>query len=195
MNKYPALAPLAVAGLILTACSATETPTDPFPPPAETYGPFVSESTSMPPRASDMAVGQPNAMTLDNGVALEFTIDSMTKLAGVECPSGIYDGPPDKQFIRLDYTVRTGDTVPADYTSLFSPFLWKVRGDDGKVIDDAGMDEDASMCVVDDGADFYEWETNSIYNAALILPQQGSTGTIILDPSDYETTDRFEMRY
>jgi hypothetical protein len=197
MNKYTTLAPLAVAGLILAACSATETPTDPFPPPAETYGPFVSESTSMPPRARDIVVGQPFALTLNGGAVLDITVDAMTPMTGAQCASSTYDSDPATQLLRIDLTVRTGTLVPEDYSGVLSPNSWKVRGDDGRVIDSAPMEDEAWYCLdVDEmGADMWEFETNSIYNQAFTVPRQGESGTIILEPPSYVTDDRFELRY
>jgi len=192
MDKI-ALPLISLIALGLVACGTNSDPNEePFPPPAGTY---TTTTGPLSPRATPMAVGQPMTMTLENGVEVDFTVDAMTPLSGAECPSRIYDGPPEKQFLKLDLTLRTGDTAPPDYESLFSPFLWKVRGDDGIVIDDAGMDDDAYYCVIERGADLSTWETNSIYNISFAVPRQGATGTVILEPSDYISQDRFEMRY
>ncbi|BDB58221.1 MULTISPECIES: hypothetical protein [Rhodococcus] len=196
MHKHiTALIVLPIAVLGLVACGDDQSPdVEPFPPPS---GSPPTTTTQLPPRATEVVVGQPNTLTLSNGVELVFTVDSFLPLSGAECTGAAYDGPLDKQFLRVDLTVRTGETVPEDYTSIFDPFLWKVRGDDGVVIDEAGMDEDASYClsVEEDGADLDSWETNSIYRASFVVPQQGTSGTVILEPADYVSTDRFELKY
>lgn len=196
MNKnLTTLAVISFAILGLAACGNDQSPdVEPFPPPV---GTTATTTTQLPPRATEMVIGQPNTLTLSNGVELTFTVDSFVPLTGADCTGAAFDGPLDKQFLRVDLTVRTGETVPADYTSIFSPFLWKVRGDDGVVIDEAAMEEDASYClsVEEDGADLDTWETNSIYHASFVVPQQGPSGTVILEPSDYVSTDRFELRY
>lgn len=188
------LAPATLIALVACGSDGTEPQTEPFPPP---IGTTTSTTAPLPPRATDVVVGQPNTLTLSNGIEIGVTFDALTPMAGSQCTGVVYDGGPDKQFLRVDYTVRSGDTVPDDYTSIFGSFLWKVRGDDGIVIDEAGMDEDAGYCIDSDekGAEFYTWETNSIYTASIVLPRQGESGTVILEPSDYVTEDRFELRY
>lgn len=196
MNKnYTTLAVVTFVVLNLTACGDDQSShVEPFPPPG---GAARTTTAQLPPRAKEMVVGQPNTLALSNGVELMFTVDSLVPLIGAECTGAAYDGPLDKQFLRLDVTVRTGETAPEDYTSIFDPFLWKVRGGDGVVIDEAAMDEDASYClsVEEDGADFDKWETNSISGASIVVPQQGQDGTVILEPSNYVSTDRFELKY
>ncbi|MBT1258244.1 hypothetical protein KHP11_27640 [Rhodococcus erythropolis] len=179
----------------LAACGDDQsTHVEPFPPPV---GVAPTTSAQLPSRATEMVVGQPNTLALSHGVELMFTVDSLVPLTGAECTGVAYEGPLDKRFLRLDLTVRTGETIPEDYTSIFDPFLWKVRGGDGVVIDEAAMEEDASYClsVEEDGADFDKWETNSIYNASIVVPQQGQAGTVILEPSNYVSTDCFELQY
>jgi hypothetical protein len=198
--KKLALIPAALLAVALAACGPADEPqTEPFPAPSVTYGPYLEDyhqtTIKAPARAQEVIIGQPNTMTLVDGTTLDFTIDAAARSLGADCASTIYDGPPDKQFIRIDFTIRTNETVPEDYASIFDSFLWKVRGDDGRVIDEAGMDDDAWYCFIDAERPPDKWETNSIYTATMPLPLQGEHGTVILEPSDHTSTDRFELRY
>lgn len=190
-TKIVFTAAVAAIAFSIAACGPEEPAVEPFPtpPPQAEWTP----PTTAAPRAAEIAVGQPNTMHFDGGT-VQFTVNALTPITGADCDS-IYDGDPGKQFLRMDLTVQTGDVAPSDYNGLFSPGSWKVRGDDGRVIDDPVMDDDAWMCTLDDGADLYEFETNSIYSTVIVVPQQSGSGTIILEPSEYESGDRFELRY
>ncbi|WKW98900.1 MULTISPECIES: hypothetical protein [Rhodococcus] len=186
-----------LAAALASACGNSSPDRTVFPPPdaSATFG-SDTPATTTAPRDYTVAVGQPLTLTTTDGAVLDFTIDNLTRMAGADCTGAAYDGPPDAPFLRVDLTVRTRDVVPDDYSSLFDPFLWTVRGDDGEVIEEAGMDQNASYCLSteEDGDDMDRFETNSIYHASIVLPQEGPTGTVILEPG-FASDDRYELRY
>ncbi|USC17057.1 hypothetical protein [Rhodococcus sp. 11-3] len=197
MKLTTALAVTALSATLVTACAGTAEDKTVFPPPESVAGKGVAEAPLKSVVSEHrITVGQPTTMTTTEGVAVDFTITGMTPMPGSDCPSVVYDGPPDARYLKIDLTVRTRQVVPGDYSSLFDEFLWKVRGDNGEVIEDAGMEWNAFSCLDSEqrGDEMDKLETNSIYHKSIVLPQEGPTGTVILEPG-YESDDRFELRY
>jgi len=95
MNKnLTTLAVISFAILGLAACGNDQSPDiEPFPPPV---GTTATTTTQLPPRATEMVIGQPNTLTLSNGVELTFTVDSFVPLTGADCTGAAFDGPLDK---------------------------------------------------------------------------------------------------
>lgn len=190
MNIRTVLPFLAVGAVALAACGTEQPATEPFPTPPDP----TSQTTTAPARAKTYQAGQDGAVILRNGAEIGFTVDSIARISGSQCDGAAFDGPPDAQYIEVRMTVRTHDTVPPAYESVFAPSDWKVRGDNGEVLNEAGMDWDAMMCrSVDEGDDLRNLETNSIYRYVMVLPAEGPSGTLIMD--DQLDDVRFEMRY